>query len=515
MAISTLFRGASDALARLVDALGDPARARRAALAFALGYAALWAIYGIVAKSSQDVHADTAEMIVWMREPALGFPKHPPFPAWVLWVWFRIFPLADWSLMLFAALNMAAAIIFAFALCGEWLDGPKRAIVPFLLAAIPFYNFLAFKYDANAATLPLWPLAMWAFVRSLRANHLGWAALAGLAAAAAMLSKYWSAFLLAALFFAAIADRRRMVYFRSAAPWVTAGVFLLAVAPHVYWLIRENFPPMRWVSTRRVAESLGDLIGSLGEYLGGSVGYAAGAILLVAIVVRPSIRAIADGFFPRDERRTAAVLFWPPVILPMLAAVVTWVRLLSLWSMSSFNLLPVMMLGSSRVSVSREAALRIARVVTAITVLICAASPVVAYAILRQGVENDAAYARLAMQAAEREWRGVTDKPLKLIAGPFVLVSTAAFYGADKPSTFADFSPYLSPWIDEARIARDGMAIMVATDNPWFDFTLKKIDAIPTARRVEVTLARHWLWFESAPKRFVLAIVPPRERAGP
>jgi 4-amino-4-deoxy-L-arabinose transferase-like glycosyltransferase len=510
MRLSSPFRGANDALARLVDGLSDPARARRAALVFALCYAALWAVYGIVAKSSQDVHADTAEMIVWMREPALGFPKHPPFPAWMLWLWFRVVPLADWSLMLFAALNMAAAIYFAFALCGEWLDGPKRAVVPFLLGAIPFYNFLAFKYDANAATLPLWPLAMWAFVRSLRTRHLGWAALAGFAAAAAMLSKYWSAFLLVALLVAALSDRRRAAYFRSAAPWVTAGVFLLAIAPHIYWLVHENFPPMRWVSTRRVAASLGDLVGSLAEYVGGTIGYAGGAILLVAIVVRPSLPGLVDGFFPRDERRTAAALFWPPLILPMLAAVVTWVRLLSLWSMSSLNLLPVMMLGSPRVAVSRDAALRVAAMVTAITVLIAAASPVIAYAILKQGVENDAAYARLAMQAAEREWRGVTDKPLTLIAGPFVLVSSAAFYGTDKPSTYADFSPYLSPWVDDARIARDGMIVMVATDNPWFDFTVQHIDAYPSARRSEVTLTRRWLWFDSAPKRFVLAIVPPR-----
>jgi hypothetical protein len=259
-----------------------------------------------------------------------------------------------------------------------------------------------------------------------------------------------------------------------------------------------------------VAGSFGDLVGSLAEYIGGTIGYAGGAILLVAIVVRPSLPGLVDGFFPRDERRTAAALFWPPLILPMVAAVVTWVRLLSLWSMASLNLLPVMMLGSPRVTVSREAALRIAGIVTALTVLIGAASPVVAYVILRQGVENDAIYARLVMRAAEREWHTVTDKPLKLIAGPFPLVTTAAFYGADNPSTFADFSPYLSPWADDARIARDGMAVMVATDNPWFDFTLKKIDGYPGARRSEVTLARHWLWFESAPKRFVLAIVPPR-----
>ena len=62
--------------------------------------------------------------------------------------------------------------------------------------------------------------------------------------------------------------------------------------------------------------------------------------------------------------------------------------------------------------------------------------------------------------------QGRRGKPLKLIAGPFVLVSSAAFYGEDQPSTFAQFSHYLSPWADDARIARDGMAIMCEADDP-------------------------------------------------
>ena len=62
-------------LARLIDALADPARRRCGALVFALGYGALWFVYGLIAKSSQDLNADMAEMVVWTREPALGYPK--------------------------------------------------------------------------------------------------------------------------------------------------------------------------------------------------------------------------------------------------------------------------------------------------------------------------------------------------------------------------------------------------------------------------------------------------------
>ncbi|MEA2930115.1 MAG: hypothetical protein QOG38_2543, partial [Hyphomicrobiales bacterium] len=124
----------NDALGQLIEGLIDPTRRRRAALAFVLGYAALWTLYGVIAKSSQDLNADMAEMVVWTREPALGYPKHPPLLAWMLWAWFKVFPLADWAYILLAAVTVAIGIYLAIELCAEWLDGEKLAAVPFLLA---------------------------------------------------------------------------------------------------------------------------------------------------------------------------------------------------------------------------------------------------------------------------------------------------------------------------------------------------------------------------------------------
>jgi hypothetical protein len=288
------------------------------------------------------------------------------------------------------------------------------------------------------------------------------------------------------------------------------GVFIVAVAPHAWWLVRENFPPITWVTTRRIAQSAFDLFGSFASYAGGTIAYASAALLLMLIFIRPSRAAIADSWFPRDERRAATILFWTPLLLPFVPALIKGIILLSVWNIPALNLLPVMALASPRVIVPRVAVQRIASVVIVLMLLIVAASPVVAFVLLKQGVENNASYARLAMQAAEREWRAVTDKPLRLIGGPFVLVSSAAFYGSDQPSTYADFSRYLSPWADDARIARDGIAVMVAPDSPYLDMTEKYLATVPVARRTEVTLARRWLGFENAPKKFMIAIVPPR-----
>ena len=475
-----------------------------------LGYGTLWFVYAVIAKSSQDLNADMAEMIVWTRELALGYPKHPPLPAYILWAWFKVFPLADWAYFLLSAITLAVGIFLVVELSAEWLAREKLAVVPFLLATIPFYNFLGLKWDQNSLLIPLWALAMWAMLRTLDTRHLGWAVLAALAAAAAMLTKYWSGFLVVALALAALFHPKRRAYFGSLAPVVTAAVFLIVIAPHLYWLIVNDFPPVTWVTTRRVSGSFVETLDSLGDFVGGTIGYGGVAIVLVLLFVRPSLAALKDGFLPRDERRVAAALFWTPLALPIVPALIKNIRLLSLWNTPALNLLPVMLLGSPLVTVSRLAAQRIAMTITVITLLIVAVSPFIAYVILKRGVENDAAYGRLVIQAAEQEWRKATDKPLKMIAGPFVLVSTASFYGADRPSTFANFSPYLSPWATPDRVARDGMAVMVALDSPWFDLTIRNLDTIPGARRSEVKLTRRWLWFENEPRRFVIAVVPPK-----
>jgi len=217
----------------LVDGLCDSQRQRRAMLALAAVYGAAWFVYGVVAKSSQDLNADLAEMVVWAHEPALGYPKHPPLLAYVIRTWFAVFPQADWAFTLLAALTQSAGLYLAFELCGLWLEGEKRAAVPFLLAVIPFYNFLGLKFDQNSALIPLWALAMLALMRSLETRRSGWAAVLGLAAAAAMLVKYWSIFLLAAMALAVLFDRRRDAFLRSRALWVSAAVFLVLTVPHL------------------------------------------------------------------------------------------------------------------------------------------------------------------------------------------------------------------------------------------------------------------------------------------
>src|ERR1035437_1227397 len=135
------FNKAHQKFVQLVDALSDPTRRMRTLLAVVIAYAAIWTLYGVISKSSQDVNADMAELVVWSRDLAWGYPKHPPLLGWVPAVWFSIFPLADWAYTLLATLNCALGIWLATVLAGKWLEGPKVAAGRVLLAALSFLQF--------------------------------------------------------------------------------------------------------------------------------------------------------------------------------------------------------------------------------------------------------------------------------------------------------------------------------------------------------------------------------------
>src|SRR5947209_10826346 len=63
---------------RLLDKLNDPARCEWTAALLLVGYAAVWTLYGVFAKGSQDIHFDMSEQFVLGQELALGYDKHPP-----------------------------------------------------------------------------------------------------------------------------------------------------------------------------------------------------------------------------------------------------------------------------------------------------------------------------------------------------------------------------------------------------------------------------------------------------
>ena len=499
---------ASRGLDRLLAALTGERR-DRAILWVLAAYWALWSVYGAISKASQDVHFDMGEAVVWGHESLAGNPKHPPLSAWVVRAWFSVFPQTDWAYYTLSILMAVIGLFAAWKVSARFLHGEKRVAALVLLMLVPFFNFHALKYNANSVMIPLWALTTWAFIVSFETRWPLPAALAGLAAAAAMLGKYWSIVLLIALGIAALAHPARRQYFRSPAPYVTVVIGALALAPHLWWMIEnsvtvayamESHPGTYWTALRSGA-----------SYVVGSLGYMVAAAVVAWLATRPSRAALADVVWPKnDDRRLAVIAFALPILLPVIAAVATKETVVPLWSIGGATLLGVVLLASPLVTLSHAMARRVVGTAIVFCIVSLIASPVVAWMAHRRGLENHAANYRLVAQAVEQEWRKATDKPLKIFGSYDNLLYGASFYVSPPPKTFEIVSPHRAPWTNEADVARDGIAMVCPTD---VSICMNALNAhaakASNAKRAEVTLARSYLGVPGKAERFVIVAIPP------
>ena len=475
------------------------------------GYAAVWTIYGIVAKGSQDIHFDMGEAVAWSHEVFLGTPKHPPLAAWLVRAWFDVMPAATWTYYLFAVVLATVGLWIAWRVAARYLGPDKRVVGIVLLTFVPFYNFHALKFNANTVLIPFWAATTWWFLRSLETRRAGWAVLAGTGAAAAMLGKYWSIFLLAGLGLAALTDPRRGAYFRSPAPWLTIAVGGALLAPHVVWVATHNFEPFRYAFGAHPATPATAALYAL-VYFGGILAFIAAPMILNLIATRPSMVAIGDSIWPPlGERRTVVIALAAPIFLAALGSILLEMRIGALWTMAGMTLLPVALLSSPLVCVSRQAAIRLLALAIVYPTLMAAASPVIALVIHHEGVPNYATHYQLIARAVEHAWTRRTDKPLRIVGSYSIIINGIVFYFENPPSTLDIITPAQTPWVDDDRIKREGIVIVCPVPETYCVEAMSKYAArFPGAEVEDVNLARRYFGALDQPVRYRILTIPPQ-----
>jgi hypothetical protein len=511
MAIADFVRLGRNALERLYDALIDPARCERAMAFLLAGYAAIWTLYAVIAKGSQDIHFDMGEMVSWSHEVGLGTPKHPPLAAWLVRAWFDVMPAATWAYYLFAVVLATIALWIAWHVAGRYLPPDKRVVGIVLLSLVPFYNFLALKFNANTVLIPFWAVTTWWFLRSLETRRAGWAALAGAAAAAAMMGKYWSIYLLAGLVVAAFADGRRGEYFRSPAPWLTVAVGAVLLAPHLVWVFTHDFEPLRYAFGSHPV-SYGAAVGYALLFFGGVPAYIAAPIVLNLIATRPTMVAIGDSIWPPPgERRTAVIALAAPLVLAALGSILIKIRIAAIWTMSGMTLLPVVLLSSPLIAVSRTAALRLLALAILYSAAMVAAAPGIALIVHHEGVPNYATHYHLIAEAAQRAWSARTDKPLRIVGSYSAIVNGMIFYFENQPSTLDIIDPAQTPWVDDGRIKRDGAVIVCPVpEEQCLGAMSGYAGRYANAQTEDVSLARRYFGALDKPVQYRILIITPQ-----
>jgi len=495
---------------RLADALADPKRGHATAAVLILGYVLVWWIYALVAKSTQDIHFDMGEVVSWSLIPAYGYPKHPPFPAWVAAVWFAVLPYVDWAFYLLSTSSIGIALWFVWLIAARHVEGTKRVLALTMLTFSPGFNLQPLKFNSNALLIPVWAAASYCFLRSLAERNLLWGAVAGLAAAIAMLTKYWSIFLILGFIAAALTHPKRWDYLRSPAPWASVAVGALVFAPNVVSLVGYDFQSFRYATASHEVMNFRMLFDSFADYFGGVL-FLAGGFAVVLVACRPDGATARDMLLPREaDRRAMAIATWTAFLAPLLLALVLRTRLATLWTLPMWSMLPAALLSSRRARTARGAAAGVLAMACAVPVVAVLFSPLIAYVIHRDGVGNHATHYRMIAAAVEKAWGETTRAPLRLFGSDTNIGNGAGFYLHGRPLRIDIVGPRDTPWADDTRIAAEGIALVCPAREPHCMEALVRYSAAGGVKRSEVTLSRTHFGLAGVPERYAIAIVPPR-----
>jgi hypothetical protein len=490
----------------------EPSPSAQTVAALFVAFVAVWSVYFAIAESQASIHNDMAEAYAWGREFQLGYNQHPPFWAWVCGAWFAVFPRAGWAFAILSSLNAAIGLFGSWKLIGRFAEGDKRVAATALLLLTPFYTFLSYKYNANSIFLSIWPWTSYFFLRAIDEGGIVDAILFGVGMALALLSKYYALVLGATCFLAALQHPSRARYFRSASPCISIAVAAALCAPHVWWLLTNGAPPVRYLS--RIS----------GRGYGAAAFYAATAFVgvLAQNAVVFALVAFAAFLAPRGETtpvrmhdarfRLVATLALAPLLLSVLAGLGLRTKISTNMLIGTFSLMPLLAIeiaGSRGIERLRRLSTRLA-VAVSLGALVVSPAVALGKAWLSRD-SNDWEPRKELAEAATKFWRDTTSAPLANVGGSFRYDNAVAFYSPDRPHVFVRFDYFANQWVTPRALAEKGLlSVCVKTDAECLSATAAL--ATPLAKQTEITLSHRFWGHEAKPVTFIVTVIPPGAR---
>src|ERR1051325_11673134 len=239
---------------------------------FAAAHAVLWAVVLCNLKAAQDVHMDVAEAFAWGQKFQFGYGKHPPLAGWIAGLWFRLFPVADWSTYALAMATLGCGLVVCWLVALRAVDRRRAFFTVVMLALYPIFNFKGFKYNPDLLQLVTLPLLVLAYLNAFEKRSVRAGLWLGFAGALALMTKYWVLTMIGAVGLAALLHPDRLKFLSSPAPWVAIATMAVAMIPHLLWLREVDFIQMTYAGDvyglQSRAQNLQLVFGYIGHNLG-------------------------------------------------------------------------------------------------------------------------------------------------------------------------------------------------------------------------------------------------------
>ncbi|MGE0257770.1 MAG: ArnT family glycosyltransferase [Alphaproteobacteria bacterium] len=186
-----------------------------------------------------DLYPDEAQYWFWAQHPAFGYYSKPPLIAWLIALTTAAFGDSEFAIRLSAPLLHAVAAGIVYAIGARLYDRRIGFWSALAYLTAPGTSLSSYIVSTDAALLPCWAAALYAFIRARDSDRSGWWIGVGIAAGIGLLAKYAMVYWLISAFgfVLLIPDERR--HFRPLLG--AAGIAALLYLPNLWWNWSNGF----------------------------------------------------------------------------------------------------------------------------------------------------------------------------------------------------------------------------------------------------------------------------------
>jgi hypothetical protein len=423
------------------------ARPAQAFAAFLALHAVVWT--ALPSLLYPNLPLDLIEALVYGREWQLGYDKLPPLPWWLVEIVYRIAG-HDFAYYLLAQVAVVAAFAVVFAMARPLLGVLGALVAVLILDGLHYLNYTAAKFNHDVVQLPFWALAGFAFHRAMRGGELRHWLLLGLGIGLSLWAKYFVVVLALPLGLFVLIDRDARKCLARPGPYVSLGVAFIVMAPHLVWLVHNDFLPFAYAEHRAVPSR------GLIDHVWHPLQFA----LSQSFFLIPSL-LFADAF----DRRIVTLLACGPMAAVLALSAVSGRGTVAMWGYPLWLFAGVWLVMMAGRMLDQD---RLGRV--GLTWAIVFAGLAVAFA-GNYGVlpHYDHRYRAvffpgnaLGREVSQR-YRAATGQPLAYVIGSMWDGGNVAHYAPEQPRVLIDGRAARAPWIDIDDLKRRG-AVVVWTD---------------------------------------------------
>jgi 4-amino-4-deoxy-L-arabinose transferase-like glycosyltransferase len=328
-------------------------RQERPTLLFLGVYLVTWAALPLL--SGREIPMDNLELLDWGAHPAWGYPKHPPLPAWIIYVFAQVFPATVPMTYGLGALQVGMMLWAAWLLMRQLLGTRTACVGVLLISCITFYTNRLHFFNHNTALLVATAAAVYCTWQAARFGRSIWWIALGLCWGVGLLSKYQMVVTIACNL-AFLWTRRSANAAATLRGLLLAGaVAVVLLLPHVEWVVSHGLPTVHYAEKYVGAEH--SLIDRVVRMISFTADQALRLVplLILLLALRPFTKAVdAPTALERrtDEqlallRRFLAIHAWGPLVIMNLLGLLFGLRLGMHWGTAFLWLLPLWLVATA------------------------------------------------------------------------------------------------------------------------------------------------------------------------